>query len=252
MNTHHPSAPPTRVWRHAPIVLAVILAGAARAQTTSQAPASSFFHGCDGALANSSTSIHDENGRQKWTIKLEGTRCRIDFRMEGNAQFNDEFTDLASLSPDGSFRIDVTDDGERRQLEILPGRNGLEHTWKVNGREQAYDAAARAWLGSFLIELDRRTAVGAAQRLPLLLRKGGVSAVLGETAQMPSEYARSIYYAKLAAATHQSGADVVRVFDQAASLKTTDYYGAELLKAFGVRAGDDADVRAAMFRLIQS
>ena len=248
MTTPHPS----RLSLHAPIVLALILAGTVRAETKSPAPKSSFLKACSGDLAHSSTSIHQDDGRQKVTIKLEGTRCRIDFRMEGKVQFNDDFTDLSSLSPGGSFRLDVTDDGERRQLEITPGSNGLERTWSVNGREQPYDAAARAWLGAFLIELDRRTAVAVDQRLPILLRKGGVSAVLAETAQMPSDYARNVYYSKLAAATKLSSADVVRVFDQAASLGTSDYYSAELLKALDAHPGDDAQVQAAMFRIIQA
>lgn len=238
--------------RHALIVLAVILAGASRAEARSAAPVSSLFHACDGALKNSSVSIHDDDGRQKWTIKLEGSHCRIDCRTEGKVKFNDDFTDVLSLSRDGSFRLDVTDDGERRQLEITSGPSGLERTWKVNGREQPYDAAARAWFGAFLIELDRRTAVGVNQRLPILLRKGGTTAVLAETAQMPSDYARNIYYSKLASATHLSSADVVRVFDQAASLGTSDYYGAELIKSLGVRVGEDAALRAAMLRMIQS
>ena len=251
MNVHHPSLEPVRLSRHAHIILALLLAGTAHAETKAPAPASSFLHACSGEMANTSTSITDDDGRQRWTIKLAGTRCRIDFRMEGKARFNDDFTDLVSLSPGGSFRLDVTDDGERRQLEITPGPGGLERTWKVNGREQAYDAAARAWLGAFLIELDRRTAVAVDQRLPILLRKGGVSGVLAETAQMPSDYARNVYYSKLAAATHLSSADVVRVLDQGASLGTSDYYAAELLKGLGVEAGDDAQVRAAMMRMIR-
>jgi hypothetical protein len=233
MNVPHPSRLPARLARHAPIVLALLLAGAAHAETKSPAAASSFMHGCSGELKNTSVSITDDDGRQRWTIKLEGTRCRIDFRMEGRATFNDDFTDLVSLPPGGSFRLDVTDDGERRQLDITPGVNGLERSWKVNGREQPYDAAARAWLGEFLVEMDRRTAIAVDQRLPILLRKGGVSGVLAETA-------------------HLSSADQVRVLDQASALGSSDYYDAELLKGLGLRARDDAQVRAAMVRMIQS
>jgi len=243
---------PVTVRRQLWIVLAVLLAGAARAETKSSATTGSFPRACAGELAHSSSSIHEDNGRKKMTVRLEGKRCAIDFRMEGTVTFNEDFTDLVSLSQDGSFRLDVTAEGERRQLEIMPGRDGLERTWRVNGREQPYDAAARAWFSSFLIELDRRTAVAVSQRLPMLLRKGGVSAVLSETEQMPSDHARGVYYSKLAAATRLTNADVVRVIDQAASLGTSDYYGAELLGSLGARAGDDADVRAAMLHMIQS
>ena len=260
MTIAQPALQAVRPSRLAPMMLAVILttvlamlvAGTAHAEAKAPAPASSFLHGCSGEIANASTSITDDDGRQKWTVKLEGTRCRIDFRMEGRAQFNDDFTDLVGLSPGGSFRLDVADDGERRQLEITPGSGGLERTWKVNGREQPFDTAARAWLGAFLVELDRRTAVAVDQRLPILLKKGGVSGVLAETALMPSDYARNVYYSKLAAATHLSNTDVVRVLDQGAALGKSDYYDAELLKSLGVRAGDDAQVRAATIRIIRA
>ena len=232
------------------VAVALLVATPARAETKTPAPTP--FRACPGALDHSSTSIHGDDGRQTLTVKLSGTRCAIDFRLEGKVQFNDDFTDIASLSADGSLRLDVTDDGERYRLEIEPGREGLVRTWRVNGREQPYDAAAREWFAAFLIELDRRTAVGVDQRLPVLLRKGGVTAVLAETAQMPSEYSRGVYYSKLAAATRLSNADLARVLDQAASMKTSDYYASELIKDLGARAGADAGVRAAVFRTIQS
>ena len=240
--------------RPSSVLLALLLATAVRAETKPSAPASTstLFQACPDALEHSSTSVIDNDGHRKVTVKLDGGRCAIDFRLEGKVQFNDDFTDVASLSRDGSLRLDVKDDGERRQLEIEPGRDGLVRTWKVNGREQAYDAAARAWFAGFLVELDRRTAVGVDQRLPVLLRKGGVAAVLEETGRMPSDYARGVYFSKLAGARQLSSAEVARVLDQAASMKTGDYYAAELLKNLGARAGDDADVRSAMFRLIQS
>jgi hypothetical protein len=251
MNFPHLNALPVSVRQATWTVLALLLAAGARAETKSSAPTVPFLRSCAGELSHSSSSILEDDDRKRWTIRLKGTRCAVDFRMEGTVKFNDDFTDLVSLSKDGSFRLDVTDDGERRQLDILPGRDGLERTWKVNGREQPYDAAARAWLGSFLIELDRRTAVAVEQRLPILLKKGGVSGVLAETGQMSSDYARSVYYAKLASATKLTNADIVKVFDQAASLGTSDHYSSELLKDLGVRTGDDANVRAAMFRMIQ-
>ena len=233
------------------VIAVLACATGAQADTKTAAPTSSIFRACPDALVNSSTSIMDHNGSQSWTIKLNGGPCSVDFRLEGKPQFNDDFTDLVGLSRGGSFRVDVTDGGVRRQLEILPGRDGLVRTWKVDGRERPYDEPARAWLAAFLIELDRRTGVGVNQRLPHLLKQGGVSAVLAETGLMSSEYARSVYYSKLSTAAQLSSDDIVRIFDQAASLKTTDYYATELMKKFGARLSGDKNLRAPMFRLIQ-
>ena len=233
------------------VVAILACATGTQAATKTAAASSSMFRTCPDALDHSSTSILEDNGRQSWTIKLKGGPCSVDFRLEGKPQFNDDFTDIAGLSRDGSFRADVTVGGVRRQLEIVPGNDGLVRTWRVDGRERPYDDAARAWLAEFLIELDRRTAVGVNQRLPHLLKKGGVSAVLNETGQMSSDYARSVYYSKLSTAARLSSDDVVRIIDQAASLKTSDYYASELLKNFGSHVGDGKNARSAMFRLIQ-
>ena len=234
------------------LVLALHLATPVSAATKAAPAATSpIFRACANALEHSSASIQEDDGRHTLTVKLNGERCAIDFRLEGKAQFNEDFTDLVSMPVDGRLRLDVRDGGERRQLEIEPGRDGLIRTWKVNGQERPYDDAARAWFAAFLIELDRRTAVGVERRLPVLLRKGGVAAVLDETGQMPSDYARGVYYSKLVEETRLSSADVVRVLDQAAAMKTSDHYASELLKSMGSRAGE-ADVRSATLRLIQS
>src|SRR5689334_17943035 len=115
--------------------------------------ASSIFRACPDAMDHTSTSVQENNGRHTVTVKLEGGRCAIDFRLEGKVQFNDDFTDLVSLSSEGRMRLDVRDGGERRQLQIEPGRGGLVRTWKVNGQVQPYDDSARAWFAAFLIDL---------------------------------------------------------------------------------------------------
>jgi hypothetical protein len=249
MNTHPSFAPRARVWPTAGIAFTLLLAVAATESHAATSSPTPLTH-CGSDLDHSSTSIVDHDGEQSWTIKAKSDRCSIDFRLEGKVTFNDDFTDVASMERGARLRADVFDDGTRRRLEIEPGRDGLVRTWSVDGRDRPYDAEARAWLAAFLIELDRRTAVGVDKRLPVLLKKGGVTAVLDETAHMPADYARGVYYSKLAAATSLSSHDLVRVFDQAASLKTSDYYGSELMKSMGARSGSDPEVRAAMLRLV--
>ena len=186
---------------------------------------------CRGEMDNSTTSISDDVSGRKWTVKLRGRNCSVDLRSEGKIEFNPDFTDIASISRGGFFRLDVTTDGVRRQLEIEPGGSGLDRVYKVDGTEHAYDAEARAWFAGFLIELDRRTAIAVDIRLPRLLRQGGVPAVLSETALMPSDYARNQYYTKMMETTRLSVEDRGKVLEQGARLMESDYYGSELIKA---------------------
>lgn len=202
---------------------------------------------CGRGVESNSNSINESDDHPRsWTVKMSGTGCKVEMRVEGKVEFNDDFTGVKSISNGGFFRLDVTDRGLRRQLEIEPRNGALERTYRVNGNEQPWDEAGRQWFASFLIELDRRTAVAVDIRLPRLLRQGGVSAVLNETGLMPSDYARSQYYTKLAATTRLSNADVKQILDQSVALKTSDYYSAELLKAFLGNGVEDAAMREAV------
>jgi hypothetical protein len=206
---------------------------------------------CGGrGLDQSASSIHEDNNRRRWTIKLSGPGCSVDLRAEGKIEFSSDFTDISSISAGGFFRLDVTEQGVRRQLEIESRNGTFSRTWRVDGRERTYDGEARAWFAAFLIELDRRTAVGVDVRLPLLLRQGGADAVLKETALMPSDYARGQYYSKLARAAKLTPADLTRLLRQAASLTKSDHYSAELLRAIGPQGLGDSAVRVAAIELI--
>jgi hypothetical protein len=207
---------------------------------------------CGGhGLDHSSASIHEDDNKRSWTVKLSGDGCSVDVRAEGRFEFNADFTDIARIAAGGFFRVDVTDRGVRHQLDIEPADAGLVRKWRVDGREQPYDAAARAWFAAFLIELDRRTGIGVDIRLPILIKQGGVDAVLRETALMISDYARHQYYTKLAQATKISPAEAARVLNQAAALSTSDYYLAELVTAFASSGRQDAAVRAALVALVE-
>jgi hypothetical protein len=87
-------------------------------------------------------------------------------------------------------------------------------------------------------------------RLPMLLRKGGVDAVLGETALLASDYVRSRYYAGLLRATKLSTSDLTRLLRQAASLMKSDYYSAELIGAVGGQSLEDVGVRVAVAEIV--
>ena len=224
-------------------------ARAARTPLVTQAPATSGGRLCSG-LDKSSSSIHEDDKYRRWTVKLSGPSCTVDLRAEGKIEFNADFTDLASIDQNGFFRVDVTEGGVRRQLDIESKGGTLTRTWRVDGRERPYDNEARAWFAAFLIELDRRTAIGVNVRLPLLVRQGGVDAVLRETALISSDYARSQYYIKLPAATKVTPAETIRILKQAGTVTTSAHYLAELVRAYTANV-QDASVRTALVELVE-
>ena len=197
-----------------------------------------------------SNALNDNGLERSWRVKTTSAGCQIDLKQEGKIEFTDDFMDIKSLSPGGTFSLFVLSDGVRRELSISTKNGSLARMWKVDGRERPFDDDARGWFGAFLIDLDRQTAAGVGSRLPTLLRRGGVGEVLKETAQMPSDYARGAYYASLAAATKLSPSDVVSILEQATSLHTADSYAAELLQSLAAPHMRDSAVRAAAVRML--
>jgi beta-lactamase regulating signal transducer with metallopeptidase domain len=206
---------------------------------------------CNRDVKQSSTSINDDGGTRRWTMKFVSAECEIDLRVEGQVEFNRDFTDVARISGGGFFRLDATESGTRRQLTIESRGGALQRTFRLNGQERAFDADTQAWLADFLVALDRRTAIGVDVRLPRLLEQGGVAAVLNETAQITSDHARGRYYEKLLDARRLSAAETTQMLTQAASLTKSDHYAAELLKHAAPNRPDDQRVRDAAFRLIE-
>jgi beta-lactamase regulating signal transducer with metallopeptidase domain len=238
---HHPSTAQTPAGLSGSVLRSV--------STVTSASDTNLF--CSRGVSSSSSSMNeDDDHNRSWTVKITGSGCKVDMRVEGKVEFTDDFTDVRSISNGGFFRLDATDHGVRHQLEIQPRNGALERTWRVDGTERPFDQDAQRWFATFLIQLDRSTAIAVDTRLPQLLKQGGVTAVLNETALMPSDYARSQYYTKLAAAARLSPQEVKRIFDQAVSLKTSDYYASELLKAFLGNGVEDPAMRAVVLSMV--
>ena len=208
------------------------------------------FRICEGDPRSSSRSIRETDNRPSWTMKLSGDGCEVNLNAQGRFEFNADFTDLIRIDDGGFFRVDVTDRGSRRQLDIAPQAGSLRHVWRVDGREQPYDAAARAWFASFLIELDRRTGIGVDVRLPMLMRQGGLDAVLKEAELLPNDYVRSLYLIGTSRSGKLSPADTARVLRLAIARTKSDHYLVDVLKAHAAGGVDDASVRGAILDLI--
>lgn len=207
---------------------------------------------CTGGITSNQNSVHQDGEERTWTVKVEGRDCKVEMRVEGKVEFNDEFTDIASISRDGFFKLSVTDRGTRRELEIRPSGGSLSRVYKLNGQQHEFDAEARAWFGEFLVALDRTTAVAVESRLPRLLNRGGVAAVLNETALMPSDYARNVYYTRLMELRRLTSEERVRLLDQAASLTHSDYYASELLKSVGRDGLAEPASRGAVLTMVRN
>lgn len=192
---------------------------------------------------SNTTSITSDNGSKRWLVKWSRGDCSFEMNARGEFKLNRELTDIESIASGGSFTIEQRDGDDTQRLVIRPNANGsLERTYTVNGEKAEYGATARTWLAEALLQLERQTAFAVDQRVPALLERGGVDAVLQETTLLGSDYARRRYYTKLVSLRQLDREQVRRVVEQAGSEMSSDYELAELLVAMAKldAFGDDS------------
>ncbi|MGH7712976.1 MAG: M56 family metallopeptidase, partial [Gemmatimonadaceae bacterium] len=198
---------------------------AAAQQTTDCVPSSG---------KRSSTSIQssdsDSPSRRRWHVKWSDASCRIELDARGTFTLSPNADDVVALSSGGYFEL-LYDDGRLdRRVRLERGDGGsLERTYWVNGRREPWNADAGSWFARTLVALDRRTAFAVDTRLPMLLQRGGVEAVMDEVAQMPSTYPQRVYFTKLFERQKLSAEQLIRVLETASRNFDSDYEKAELL-----------------------
>jgi beta-lactamase regulating signal transducer with metallopeptidase domain len=184
-----------------------------------------------------------DNGSKRWVARWSDGDCTYEIEARGDVKFNRDVTDIESISNGGSFTIEQHVGDDTKRLVVRPRDDGtLDRVYSENGARREFDSTARAWLAEALVALDRQTAFAVDQRVPAILERGGVDAVLREIELMSGDYARRRYYTKLLSMRQLDRAQIKRVVDQAGAEMTSDYELAELLVALSKldAFGDDS------------
>src|SRR6185503_1283285 len=134
------------------------------------------------------------------------------------------------ISVDDYVELEERDGDHNRKVRITGGGAALEYRWSLDG-SNGFDVDRERWLADILLAVERRTAMFAKSRVPLLVKQGGPDAVLNETSLMDSDYAKRQYYTLLLANARLSEANLERILRQAADSMSSDYERAELLRS---------------------
>jgi hypothetical protein len=185
----------------------------------------------------SENSREQRNGELiRWRAHWSGSNCSIDLRASGDLKFNDDFTDIVSVSRGGLVEISEIQGNTSRRMTLRMDGGRVDRVWSVNGRDQAWDDAARRWLADLLIELDRNSAMGVDYRFPKLFAQGGAAAVIAEAEKMQSDYAQSVYLRRLIETQQLSDGEFERLVTVAARDIDSDYEISRILRAVAERS----------------
>lgn len=186
------------------------------------------------------------NGKDHYVHRNARTGERIEMTLRGDVRFTDAEDDIAGLAPNGLFELSVRRGGVERSLRVVPGPQGLQRTFEIDGEAKPFDAEARAWLASALPELLRETALQAEARGKRILERGGSDALLAEIDLIRADHARGRYLGVLFTHAQLDETRLTRALDIASRIGS-DF---ELRRALEAGLSNQAMSPAAQARLL--
>jgi len=205
-----------------------------RGAVPSQSPLEICKRGRNSSAENSHESYDD--GTVRWRVHWSGDDCTVDLRATGEPRFNAEFTDIVGVSNGGTLDITAITGSHVRKISFRSNGGTLTRSQTIDGSPRPWDDTAQKWLADLLIDLDRMSGIGVSYRLPSLLARGGVRAVLDETEKFSSDYVRSLYLLRLIDQRQLSEDEYQRIVVTAARDVRSDYEMSRILRAVAERS----------------
>jgi len=203
------------------------------------------------AVAQNIRTVNDD--KHEWTWQWRENNVSLELKMRGKVEFNDDYTDVVSISPGGSLRIKDERGGKTRRVEITPsGDGGLNRTYSVNGETRPFDTEAREYLARFLNEATQQAGLDAGPRARKILSRRGASGLLDETSKLNSDYVKRIYFQELIKSGSLDAQNARRMIDQVAREVTSDYEKAQTLIRLAESSLDKASWSAAYIEATRS
>jgi beta-lactamase regulating signal transducer with metallopeptidase domain len=182
------------------------------------------LRGCSGETRRGSSSTHIEN--DDVTIVTTVGKCTIRLSATDKFEFNDDYTDIGSVSSGGQVVIEVDYGAHDRRVTI---RSNGERIYKVDGDVRPFDAEAKTWLSETITYLLRRTGYEAEARARWILERRGIQGLIDEFGELTGDYTRRIYYQAAVESGKLDAAGYERLVTMAGQTISSDYELAELL-----------------------
>ena len=224
------------------LATAIALPGLAVTSVANPAHADGFF-----SELFSGTSVTDSDGKAHYQHRNGRTGERQELTLRGDIDFTAAEDDVARMAAGAEFELAIKRDGIERSLRVVPGKDGLERDYRVDGRKQAFDAAARGWLAKALPEVLRESGFQAEARARRIIARGGLDALFAEIDIIKSDHSRGRYVQALFSGAPLDEAGFARALELAGEIDS-DY---ELRLALQAGLENSALADAAQTQLLQ-
>jgi len=186
----------------------------------------------------------DETQNSTTWIQQDGAQKRL-LEIRGKAEFNDDYTDIKSVSEGGWVIVEERTSRDWFRYEVRRDPAGqITRAFYVNGSARPLDDSAKIWLNKFVLEAVRQGGFDAEKRVQQILQRRGVAGVLAEISLISSDYAQRHYYEALIKQSNLDASALRDLLRQAARDISSDYEKAQLLTGVApLLIGKDAAIQ---------
>ena len=169
-------------------------------------------------------------------------------RQRGDIVFNENLTDVASLSDGGYLILRIWSRFIPHTIEVRSDGGQLTHSYFVAGAPRPFGREARQRLQAWLPGLVRH-GLGAEGRTRQILESRGVAGVLEEITRLESDWARSTYFRQLFQATRLDSSNMTKALLVVAAEMSSDFERSRTLQSAAPVAALDHESAEAYTRV---
>jgi hypothetical protein len=172
----------------------------------------------------------NKSDRHTWTWNNSDDGKKIEVSVQDKVEFNEDYSDVANIPYDGELRIYDSRGAHTFKLVVTgaPG-GGLRRDYWVDGQAHTFDADARTWLRTVLLQATREGGLDAKNRVQRILRQRGTRGLIEEITYVKGDYVRRLYFEALLQTPGVSNQDLKAALRNASTTIAGDYERAQLL-----------------------
>ena len=159
----------------------------------------------------------------------------LDVNIRGSITFNEDLTDVETLSDGGSLKIRDRSAIVPYTVELHSRAGKITRQYFVAGLSRPWGPEAQQLLASKIVVLVRQFGLGADARVKSILAKKGVAGVMEEIELLTGDYARRLYFVALVDTAKLDSRSVVPILQQAGDRITSDYDRRQVLEHVATR-----------------
>ncbi len=142
-----------------------------------------------------SISRNNDNGNGSGSMTIINDGVSIKMEYEGKIAFNEEETEIRSLSPNGYLKYKKND----KKLFVESNSKGeISYEFYDDGEKLTFDERGKKFLAEAIKEMIGY-GIDTEGRVERIYKKGGAAAVLREVGNMQGDHVKSIYFEYLLA-----------------------------------------------------